>query len=223
MLKADFHSHTIYSYDCCTTVEQLIRRCQKVGITCLAVTDHNEIDGAFRVRDKAPFKVIVGEEIFSAGGEIIGLFLTRKIQPGLPFRATMEEIKNQGGLVYLPHPVSGIRKSKLSMEDVRTNADLIDIVELHNSRTIVRGEEEMEWVRRFIHEKEKVIAAASDAHSIWEFGNVFVEMEDFETKEEFLKSLSKAHIKFKKSDYWIRVLMNHKVRKLIRQVRLHAS
>lgn len=219
MLRADFHSHTIFSYDCCTTVEELIRRCQKVGITCLAVTDHNEIEGAMRVRDRAPFKVIVGEEIFSAGGEVIGLFLKKKIEKGLPFRETLLAIKDQGGLVYLPHPVSGIRKSKLSIKDVVTNADLIDIVELHNARTLISSESELDWVRQFITENKKVIGAASDAHCVWEFGNVFVEMEDFYTPKEFLAHLAQAKIIFKRSPMWIRVFLNHKVRKGVRRVR----
>jgi len=217
MLTADFHSHTKFSYDSATTVNQLIQRCVKVGITCLAVTDHNEIEGALRVRDKAPFKVIIGEEIFSMGGEVIGLFLKEKIRPGLPFDETLHRIKDQGGLVYLPHPASGIRKSKLSIETVRKYAGLIDIVEMHNARTLFERESDFDWVRELTARHHWVVAAASDAHSIWEFGNALVTMKEFETPAQFLVSLSEAEIAFKKSPLWIRVFLNHKVRKWIRR------
>lgn len=219
MLKADFHCHTISSYDCCTSVKQLIERCQRVGINCLAVTDHNLIDGALRVRDRAPFKVIIGEEIFSAGGEVIGLFLKEKIDRGLPLLETMQRIKDQGGLVYLPHPVSGIRKSKLDAKAVRENAALIDIVELYNARTLFQSESEIEWVKDLIDDNGLAVAAASDAHCPWEFGNVIVEMEDFETKEQFLSRLREAKINFGTSPWWIRVFMNNKVRKVLRRLR----
>ena len=223
MLKADFHSHTHYSYDSCTTVSQLIHRCQKVGITCLAVTDHNTIKGALRVQEKAPFKVIVGEEIFSAGGEVIGLFLKEEIPPGLPFIETILRIKEQGGLVYLPHPVSGIRRSQLAVTTIADNINLIDIVEMYNARTMFRDETAQSAVQELVERHHKVVGAASDAHCVWEFGNVVVTMADFETPQQCLKSLSEAQITFKKSPLWIRVFLNHKVRKFIRRVLPHGA
>lgn len=223
MLRADFHCHTLFSYDCCTTVEQLIKQCQTVGINCLAVTDHNGIEGALRVRDKAPFKVIVGEEIFSADGEIIGLFLEKPIKRGLPLVETMQQIKDQGGIVYLPHPVSGIRQSKLSKKGVMENANLIDIVELHNARTVFQAESEFEWVKRLIEDNKLVVAAASDAHCAWEFGNSIAEMDEFETHDQFLNSLRKATFNFRCSPWWIRVFMNNKVRKLLRKVKMNGG
>ena len=217
MLKADLHSHTKFSYDSATTVSQVIQRCQKVGITCLAVTDHHSIEGALRVQEKAPFKVIIGEEIFSQGGEVIGLFLKEKILPGLPFDETLHHIKDQGGLTYLPHPVSGIRHSQLSIETVTKHAGLIDIVERYNARTLFQNESDFDWVTELTNRQHWVVAAASDAHSVWEFGNVLVTMKDFETPGQFLTSLSEATIAFKKSPLWIRVFLNHKVRKWIRR------
>ena len=217
MLKADLHSHTRFSYDSATTVDQLIHRCQKVGITCLAVTDHHSIEGALRVAEKAPFKVIIGEEIFSQGGELIGLFLKERIPPGLPFDETIHRIKDQGGLVYLPHPVSGIRHSKLSLETVTKYAHLIDIVERYNSRTLFQKESDFDWVTELTNRHNWVVAAASDAHSVFEFGNVLITMQPFETPQQFLSSLSEATISFKKSPLWIRIFLNHKVRKWMRR------
>jgi len=80
-LKADLHVHTRYSEDSISPPEKIVEHCLKVGINCLAITDHNEISGAFEVKRIAPFKVIVSEEILTSRGEIIGYFLTEKIPP----------------------------------------------------------------------------------------------------------------------------------------------
>lgn len=221
LLRADLHCHTIYSYDCHTTVDQLVRRCSEVGINCLAVTDHNEIEGALRVRERAPFKVIVGEEILTREGEVIGLFLEERIENGLSMAATIDRIKAQGGLVYLPHPVSGIRKSRVARESVIRSGHKIDVVELYNSRTVGARQEDWEWVHRLIMEHNAVVAAASDAHCVWEFGNALVEMRDFHTTGDFLASLSEAKLRFRRAQWWVRVMLNHNVRKLLRRMKGH--
>ena len=65
MLRGDFHMHTYFSYDCGTTPENLVRRCQEVGLNCIAVTDHNSIAGSRAVQAIAPFTVILGYAIIS--------------------------------------------------------------------------------------------------------------------------------------------------------------
>src|SRR5690606_3298386 len=98
-------------------------------IDIVGITDHNEIKGAQEFKkflEKFGIKVIVGEEIFSSKGEIIGLFLSEKIEPGMSPRDTMLEIKKQGGLVYIPHPYDEKRyKTVLAEEEIEKNSDLI--------------------------------------------------------------------------------------------------
>mgnify|MGYP001616438780 CR=1 FL=1 len=221
MLKADLHTHTIASYDSCSTIAQIIKRCQKVGINCLAVTDHNEIDGALRMQDQAPFRVIIGEEIFSSEGEVIGLFLKKRIKPGRTLKETVCLIKEQGGVVYLPHPVSGIRKSKLSKTALVEVIDLIDLIELHNARTRSEDKQDRMWVERIVSDYQKTVAVASDAHSVCELGNVIVSMDEFSTQEEFLTSVAKATFAFKPCPLWIRIVMHNRIRKLIRKWQLN--
>ena len=96
--------HTHYSPDSGMSPETLVAKCQKAGLNLIAVTDHNTIDGALAVRSLAPFTVIIGEEVGSAEGEITGLFLTETIPRGLPPVETARRIKDQGGLVSIPHP-----------------------------------------------------------------------------------------------------------------------
>ena len=219
MLKADLHCHTIYSYDCCMDVDQLIQRCQKTGINCLAVTDHNEIKGALKVQEQAPFKVIVGEEIFSEEGEVIGLLLKKRISPGLSFKETIHQIKAQGGVVYFPHPIPGLRKSKVSTKVILENAHLIEIVELFNSRTLFQDAKEYKWIMDLAEKNNWVVAAGSDAHTAWELGNVILEVEDFENSQQFLKNLASARFNLKKTPQWVRIVMNHRVRKYLRRLK----
>ncbi|RLC74880.1 MAG: hypothetical protein DRI61_15875, partial [Chloroflexi bacterium] len=112
MIKADLHVHTIYSKDAFLTLRNLISVAIYKKIKCIAITDHNEIRGALKLRKIAPFKIIVGQEIMTSEGEIIGLFLSNRIESGLSPEKTIEEIRKQGGLVYLPHPFSGTKKRK---------------------------------------------------------------------------------------------------------------
>ncbi|MCX5994798.1 MAG: PHP domain-containing protein, partial [Chloroflexi bacterium] len=93
LLKADLHVHTRYSEDSLSPPEKIVQHCLKVGINCLAVTDHNTITGAVEVKRLAPFKVIVSEEILTTQGEIIGYFLTEEIPPRLSPEETVARIK----------------------------------------------------------------------------------------------------------------------------------
>jgi predicted metal-dependent phosphoesterase TrpH len=223
MIVGDFHCHTMFSRDCCTSIAALVARCRRVGLECLAVTDHNEIEGAFRVRERAPFRVIVGEEIFTAEGEVIGLFLESRIPPRLPFRETLLRIKDQGGVVYLPHPISGIRKSHLSREVMEANVDLIDVVERFNARTLLATDAETGWLDGFIAAHDLPVGAASDAHSPWEIGNVRVELPDFDTPAAFVDALRAAVVHGRRSPLWMRGVLNHRVRAALRAVQAHAG
>ena len=108
-LHLDLHSHTYYSPDGITSPQRFVAACQRKGITCVAVTDHNTIRGALAVKEMAPFLVIVGAEIRSREGEIIGLFLSDEVPPDLSAQETIERIRAQDGLVSLPHPLDRFR------------------------------------------------------------------------------------------------------------------
>jgi predicted metal-dependent phosphoesterase TrpH len=113
-LRADFHMHTHYSKDCTTSPKRLVARCLRVGLGCIAVTDHNTIRGGMEVAEIAPFPVIVASEVKTTHGEITGLFLTEEIPRGLSPMETVERIKAQGGLVSIPHPFDKVRSSVIT-------------------------------------------------------------------------------------------------------------
>ena len=116
MLRGDFHMHTHFSHDCLTSPEALVKRCLRVGLNCIAVTDHNSLEGGRAVQSIAPFTVIVGAEIKSTAGEITGLFLQEHI-PRVGNRVeTARRIKEQDALVSVPHPFTGMGRSALDRE-----------------------------------------------------------------------------------------------------------
>src|SRR3989304_4556350 len=139
-MRADLHAHTHFSRDALTSVDTFAQRYQRAGIDCVAVSDHNNIDGALAVREVAPFRVIVSEEIKSTEGEIIGLFLQKTIRKGLTPEDTVRAIREQGGLVLIPHPYDRVRQSPLREEAVLRILPQVAIIEVFNSRTVYQDD-----------------------------------------------------------------------------------
>jgi predicted metal-dependent phosphoesterase TrpH len=196
-MKADLHAHTHFSRDALTSVETFTRRYQQAGIDCVAVSDHNNIDGALAVRESAAFRVIVSEEIKSSEGEIIGLFLRETVRKGLTPEDTVRAIREQGGLVLVPHPYDRVRRSPLRPEALLRIIKEIDIIEVFNSRTVFAADNERS--RRLAAEHGKLMSAATDAHTPWEIGLTYVEMPAFEGPGDFLVALGQGTITGRRS------------------------
>ena len=120
----DMHSHTMFSGDSTTTLDEIHDSVVESGIDVLCITDHNAIEGALRLQKllENVCRVIVGEEVRTHTGEVIGLFLTEKISYGASAAATCQQIRQQGGVVYVPHPFDPMRKNL-------TEASLIEIAD----------------------------------------------------------------------------------------------
>jgi glycosyltransferase involved in cell wall biosynthesis len=199
-IDVDLHMHTDHSPDCATPVEVLLATARAQGLGAIAVTDHNEVSGAFDAAEKAAkygIKVIVGEEVKTAEqGEVIGLFLTEKIPRGMTLAETVAEIKRQGGVVYVPHPFDRLH-SVPDYEHLLTIIDDIDAIEIYNPRVAIGSfNEEAE---RFAAKYRILAGAGSDAHVAQGLGSVRISMPDFDGPEEFLESLREAEIKTKRS------------------------
>ena len=191
-MKADLHAHTHFSRDALTSVETFVRRYQRAGIDCVAVSDHNNIDGALAVREVAPFRVIISEEIKSTEGEIIGLFLQETVRKGLTPEDTVRAIREQRGLVLVPHPYDRLRRSPLREEAVLRIMDDVDVIEVFNSRTVFAADNDKSQQLAVKH--GKLMSAATDAHTPWEIGLAYVEMPPFESASDFLVALGKGRI-----------------------------
>ncbi len=197
MLKADLHIHSEYSMDCNTPLEKIISRCQEIGINCVAICDHGTAEGGLKIQEIAPFKVIVAEEILTPHGEIMGMFLEETIPSGLSVEETLSRIKAQGGLVCIPHPFDVFRQSALRSSTLEEIAEQIDIVEVFNSRAIL----DRTSAKALAFAKKYGIAqsAGSDAHTPHEIGNAYIEMPEFNGKEDFLKALAEGKISGRKT------------------------
>jgi predicted metal-dependent phosphoesterase TrpH len=203
LIKADLHIHTIYSGDCNTSLEQTIDRCLDVGMDCIAVTDHNTIAGAVELKRIAPFTVIVGNEIETSTGEVIGYFLVEEIPKGLPAAETARIIKEQGGLVCIPHPFDRLRRSTIQRQTLEEILPFIDIIEVLNSRLLLQRHVIM--AERFAKDHRLLASAGSDAHMPGHIGTAYVEMPQFSDKDQFLTALAEGKIRGRRSNPWSHV------------------
>jgi len=199
LIKADLHVHTCYSIDCLTPLEQIIARCLELGINCIAVADHNTISGALKLREIAPFKIIVAEEILTPAGEIMGLFLNEAVPRGLSPQETISRIRSQGGLVAIPHPFGRSLPWKNNILISTEILSQVDIIETFNSRTPFSNS--IARACELAKEQGKVASAGSDAHTLGEIGRAYVEMPEFDGSDDFLNSLAQGKIFGQKSSY----------------------
>ena len=212
-LRGDFHMHTHFSHDCLTTPEALVERCLRVGLNCIAVTDHNSLEGGRAAQRIAPFTVIVGAEVKSTAGEITGLFLQEDVPAGLEPVETARRIKEQGALVSVPHPFTGMGRSALDRDTATDLLPYIDIVEGFNARTSDNAD-----ARRFAAEHGLPVTAVSDAHTARELGRTFTEFPDFDgTPEGFRRALAEATLTESPAGALVHIYTT--LNKLVRRVR----
>jgi predicted metal-dependent phosphoesterase TrpH len=183
--------------DSIMSLEQIIERCLEVGINCLSVADHNAIEGAIKLKEMAPFPIIVSEEIMTLDGEIIGMFLNQEIPKKLSAEETVAQIKAQGGLVCIPHPCDRLRFSVFRDQVFEGIMPDVDIIEVFNARSLSPDSSTRAW--QMAQRYGKLASAGSDAHTPSEIGNAFVEMPEFNGKDEFLDSLAQGKISGSKS------------------------
>lgn len=173
----------------------------RTGLGALAITDHNTIAGAQAVQDMAPFLVVVGEEISTSDGEIVGLFLEQEVPKGLSAGETVRVIKEQGALAGVPHPFDRLRLESLDSGVLERLAETLDFLEVFNARVALP--EDNRRAREFALRHGLACTAGSDAHSRFELGQVYVEMARFDGRDEFLERLREGRIVGSRSPFWV--------------------
>ena len=199
-LRLDLHIHTRASHDCLSEYVDVVAAARARGLHRIAVTDHNEIEGALRARDLAPELVIVGEEVKTAeGADLSGLFLSEKILAGTPALEAAQAIREQGGLVYVPHPFAG--RKGLGKEALEKLAPWIDIVEVFNAR--IHDQELNRRAARWAEAHGFPGAAGSDAHTLAEIGRAVVAVPEFEGSGGLARALRSGRISGRGSSRWV--------------------
>ncbi len=194
-ITVDLHMHTRWSHDCSIEPADLIEQAEAIGLGAIAVTDHNVFGGAQETVELARERsllVIPGEEVKTDGqGEVIGLFLREEIPRGMTFGDTIAAIREQGGVVYLPHPFDRMHAIPDPATLHQHLAD-IDVLEVYNARLLRESfnDESLRFARKY----RLLQGAGSDAHVLQGVGTGAVRMRRFEGPEEFLLSLRSAEV-----------------------------
>jgi dephospho-CoA kinase len=173
VVRLDLHLHTTGSWDCLSDPEAVLARALALRYARIAITDHDRLEVALAMSERHPDRVIAGEEVRTAEGvDVIGLYLTRQIPRGTPARVTIERIHEQGGIAYLPHPYAGGKGGGGRLADEL--APLCDVVEVFNAR--LHDARLNQLAEELAVRHGKLRGAGSDAHTLGELGNAFVEV-----------------------------------------------
>ena len=200
--RIDLHAHSGHSKDSLLPVSRLLEVTSQRGISALAVTDHNSLGGALQALslvERHPDRygqltIIPGEEVKTSEGEIIGLFLKEEIPRGLTPEETIRAIRDQGGLVVVPHPFDRIRHSRLTTAALHRVAHLVDAIEVLNARTTMAADNHQ--ARSFAIAHGLLQTAGSDAHVAAEAGAAYLEVDEppATTPRQLLEQIKAARV-----------------------------
>jgi predicted metal-dependent phosphoesterase TrpH len=173
LLRIDFHMHTCGSHDCLSQPEAVLAAARSRGVERIALTDHDRLRVSLRMAERHPDAVIPAEEVRTAEGiDVIGLYLHTEIPKRTPAREVCARVRDQGGLVYLPHPYAeGKGGGGRLAEEL---APLVDIVEVHNGR--LHDPRQNERAAELAARHGRLRGAGSDAHTLREVGRSWVEL-----------------------------------------------
>lgn len=183
-IKIDLHTHSIISQDGGLTEQDYTQIIAQKKIDILAITDHNTISFAEILHKQYPKNIIIGEEITSGEGDIIGLFLTSRIPPHLGIKETAAQIHRQGGLVLVPHPFERFRSS-ISLETFNKHLKYVDIVESFNARSKLK--KPLHNAAAYAIKNKIPHVANSDAHCIKGIPSAYTLISDYPTKQNLIK------------------------------------
>ncbi len=191
-LKTLIHFHSDYSYDSNISLETLLEFAKRENFGCLALTDHDTIEGALRLRSMTDdIRIIVGEEVSSRDGDVIGLFIEEHVRPGMSAIDTAKAIRDQGGLVLLPHPfvkAFGVGVGNVAWQML----DLVDLVEVNNGQNLISWPDRK--ARLFAEETGITPYVGADSHMTLSIAPCYQYVRDFTGPADFLDALKTAEL-----------------------------
>jgi predicted metal-dependent phosphoesterase TrpH len=213
MYKLDLHTHSEASPDGGITAEQYARALETEKLDYIAITDHDRVDFALGLQKALGDKIIVGEEITTSEGELIGLYLKEQVKPHMSARDTAKAIRAQGGLVYVPHPFETVRKG-IQAPALDAIADLVDIVEVRNGRAFAQnfGIKAATWAKI----NGKTGAASSDAHGYKGLGHSYSILKEKPARGSLTTTLSMTALAHRRPP--LHTLLYPKINRLAKKV-----
>jgi predicted metal-dependent phosphoesterase TrpH len=208
-LNVEMHCHTYHSKDSLMSPEALLRACDRRGIDLVAVTDHNSIAGALEAARLDPARVIVGEEILTTEGEILGYFMQEEIPSGLPPQEVVQRLKDQGAVISVSHPFDLTRGCRWAPGTLEALLPLLDALEVFNARCW--SDEPNNRAAALAGESGLAGTAGSDAHFPGEVGQAYLSMPAFVDAQSFRSGLSKAEVRGRRSIPLVHLLSRYAV------------
>lgn len=191
MLKVDFHSHTHYSPDSLTTIDELIHAARKSGLDRLVVTDHNCLAGAREAYASAPDLVIIGEEVQTTRGEFLAAYVTEELPKGLEWQEALKRLKDQNAFISLSHPFDP-QRSGWPLGTLIELAPQVDAIEVFNARVLRK--EFNERALQFAQEHHLAGTAGTDGHHPSEIGKAYSIVPDFHDADSLRLAIKTAEV-----------------------------
>lgn len=206
-IRIELHCHTYYSIDCLMRPERLIEVCRRRGIRRLAITDHNSIQGAREAAALDPRLVIVGEEIATTEGELLGYFLQEEIPAGLPPKEAIARLRQQGAFISVSHPCDRYRSGAWDRAALDRILPLVDALEAFNARTVKAADNQA--AEQIAADAGLLVTAGSDAHAYVEVGRSGMLARPFDDAAGMREALEQAEIVRRPSSPWVHFLSSY--------------
>ena len=201
VLQVEFHCHTRYSKDSLTQIKALLATCRRKGIDRVAITDHNEIEGARLAHQIEPERVIIGEEIMTTRGELLAFYVQEKIPKGLTPEAAIQRLREQGAFISVSHPFDKARSGAWDLADLETIAPLVDAIETFNARCL--NNQANLAAQAYARAHHLAGTSGSDAHILMEVGAARQKIPFFNTPAELRQVIWQAQSSQALSPFWV--------------------
>jgi predicted metal-dependent phosphoesterase TrpH len=221
LVKSVIHVHTNWSFDANASPEDVVATARRQGVGCVAITDHDQIGGALEAREIADrsgdVRIIVGEEVSSADGHIIGLFLHERIPEGMSAEDTARAIRAQGGVVLAAHPFASLCDNSLGREGLERLRPYLDAVEVWNAQNPLPWEDAR--AGRYARATGLTPYVGADSHVRGYLDACYQVLPAFRGAREFLAALRQAELHTGRfgPHYFTRMIVRHIWDKFARQ------